>query len=502
MAQGNEWGGADRGKTLSHRSSSVIDSVRYWNIDILTEDDIPNTTTYYLPATLRVKEITDERGLKNISYSDLAGRTILTKTQEANSPNTGHSGWLCTYYVYDEMGSLRIVIPPKAVQQLEIGNWQFSVAIIQGLCYSYFYDSKGRQITKSIPGKGKSYVAYDLLDRPVMTQDPNLRQTNQWAFLLYDAQSRPIKSGTIYSNLKKDIIQYQAANSNSYPPLNGTYTIMTETYYDSYDWVAATSAPVTATLNTSSINSNNFITTYNSAPNYAQTITQSLRIRGAVTGTKTIVLGTSDYNYAVSFYDNNGRAIQTQQRNHTNAVDIATMQYSYKGTVLRSHLSHNKGGINAQSHSMLTKYSYDHVGRLLTTSKNVDNLGDKNIAQLAYEETGKVKTKTLGGGLQVQNYSYNIQGMLTAINAPYVTTASNTGNEYFGEILSYAHGFTTNQYNGGIAGVQWKNAGDGTARAYGFSYDNVGRLSKADFTQQNNGSTAWTKDKVDYSING
>ncbi len=93
-----------------------------------------------------------------------------------------------------------------------------------------------------------------------------------------------------------------------------------------------------------------------------------------------------------------------------------------------------------------------------------------------------------------------MQGMLTSINAPYVTLASNTGKEYFGEILSYTSGFTTNQYNGGIAGVQWKNAGDSTARAYGYTYDNVGRLTRADFTQQNSGATAWTNDKVDYTI--
>ncbi len=113
LAAGNEWGGANRGKTLTHRSSTAADSVRYWNIDIINEDDVPTTNSYYLPGTLNVQEITNEQGIKSISYTDLAGRTILTKTQLANTPSAGHTGWLCTYYVYDEMGSLRIVIPPK-----------------------------------------------------------------------------------------------------------------------------------------------------------------------------------------------------------------------------------------------------------------------------------------------------------------------------------------------------------------------------------------------------
>jgi RHS repeat-associated protein len=106
----------------------------------------------------------------------------------------------------------------------------------------------------------------------------------------------------------------------------------------------------------------------------------------------------------------------------------------------------------------------------------------------------------ISGVLHTEAFTYNMQGMLTGINAPYVTQASNTGKEYFGELLSYTSGFTTNQYNGGIAGVQWKNAGDSTARAYGYTYDNVGRLTRADFTQQNSGATAWTNDKVNYTV--
>jgi RHS repeat-associated protein len=507
MAAGNEWGGANRGKTQTHRSSIAADSVRYWSIDIITEDDIPTTTSYYVPSTLSVKEITDERGIKSISYTDLAGRTILTKTQEANTPSTHHTGWLCTYYIYDEMGSLRVVIPPKVVKELGIGNWVIGAATLQGLCYSYFYDNRSRQIIKNIPGKGKSYVAYDLLDRPVMTQDPKLRQINEWAFVLYDAQSRAVKSGTIYSNLTKEIIQYQAANSSSYPTLSGTYTVMAETYYDNYEWVSPQGNHVGTNMDVNNINSNNFITNYNAAPHYAQALTQSLRIRGAVTGTKTIILGTNNYIYAATYYDHNGRAIQTQQKNHTGGTDVATMQYSYKGTILRSHLSHSKAGSNAQTHTILTKYAYDHVGRVLSTTKNIDNLGDKIMSQLTYKETGQVHTKLLsplaggaGGGLHTETFAYNMQGMLTGINAPYVTQASNTGKEYFGEILSYTSGFTTNQTNGGIAGVQWKNAGDSTTRAYGYTYDNVGRLTRADFTQQNSGATAWTNDKVNYTV--
>jgi RHS repeat-associated protein len=503
LAIGNEWGGAGIGPTYKTRANTLADSVVLWRINILNEDDLPTKLAYYVAGSLMVQEVTDERGIKAIVYTDQAGRRVLSKTQLATTPSTHHTGWLCTYYVYDEMNNLRVVIPPKAVQQLPAANWLLSATALQGLCYSYFYDSRGRQIAKCIPDKGKSYIAYDLLDRPVMTQDPKLRLTNQWAFVLYDGQSRPIKSGVITSALSKDSVQAQAARSAAYPTLAGAYTVMTETYFDNYNWIAATGAPVSATLDANNINSSNFITNYNVAPDYAQPLTQSQRIRGAVTGTKTLQLGSNNYSYAVSYYDSYGRAIQSVQNNSNTvsaSISSATIQYSYKGTVLRSHSTHTKQGSNTQTHTVLTKYTYDHMGRTTSTIKNIDGLGDKTISQLLYKETGQVQIKTLGVGLRTENFDYNIKGMLTGINAPYVTQAGNTGKEYFGEILSYTNGFTTNQPNGGIAGVQWKNAGDSTARAYGYTYDNVGRLARADFTQQNSGATAWTNDKVNYTV--
>ncbi|RYY40910.1 MAG: hypothetical protein EOO08_03960 [Chitinophagaceae bacterium] len=47
-----------------------------------------------------------------------------------------------------------------------------------------------------------------------------------------------------------------------------------------------------------------------------------------------------------------------------------------------------------------------------------------------------------------------------------------------------------------------EHRGDGIARSYGFRYDGAGRLTSAEFNQQNKGSVDWTADKVDYSVSG
>lgn len=122
-----------------------------------------------------------------------------------------------------------------------------------------------------------------------------------------------------------------------------------------------------------SATSTNFITSnYNTAPDYAQSVTASQRIRGAVTGTKTAIIGTANYLYSLPVYDDHGRVIQTQSTNYSGGKDTATIQYSFNSRVLRTFVRHRKQGTNAQTHTLLTKYGYDVGGRLLTAYRQAD----------------------------------------------------------------------------------------------------------------------------------
>jgi hypothetical protein len=44
-------------------------------------------------------------------------------------------------------------------------------ATLQGLCYIYEYAHRNRLIEKKIPGKDWEHMVYDMLDRPILTQD-------------------------------------------------------------------------------------------------------------------------------------------------------------------------------------------------------------------------------------------------------------------------------------------------------------------------------------------
>ncbi|MCP9750370.1 DUF6443 domain-containing protein [Ferruginibacter sp. HRS2-29] len=502
LPQGNSWGGAGIGITFGHRANTIADSVVQWVISINTEDDVPVKSAFYSAGILQVEEMTDERGIKAVKYINERGQIILSKTQLASSPGTAHVGWLCTYYVYDEIGKLRMVIPPKATDALNSvsTNWNFSTtpSINTSLCYSYFYDDKGRCTMKRIPGKGKSYTAYDLYDREVMSQDSLLRSTNQWAFVIYDLQGRPSSAGVITSVLSKDTILSQAARSTAYPVLTGTYTIRSQSYYDDYSWIYPSGTSLNNTLETSNITGSNFITTYNSSPKFAQQIVTGGRIRGMLTGMKKIIINTSNYLFDLYLYDANGHIIQKKQTNYSGGTDVNTTQYDFVGRTLVEHQAHQKSGTLAQTHTILTKYSYDHIGRTKSVSKNFDGLGDKTILQKNYDEQGQLQAKVIGNGIETQNFTYNIRGWVTSINKDHVNNTSQSA--FFGEVVSYDYGFSNSQLNGNKAGIKWRATGDSNVRAFGFAYDNLNRLTGANYSQQNSGSSSWTNDKADFSV--
>ena len=120
----------------------------------------------------------------------------LKKYSLSASPGTAHVGWLCTYYVYDELNYLRFVIQPQAVALIN-SNWTITTAIANELCFRYEYDAHGHAIIKKIPGAGETWMVYDIRDRLVMTQDSLLRSQQKWLYTRYDAENRPDSTGLI-----------------------------------------------------------------------------------------------------------------------------------------------------------------------------------------------------------------------------------------------------------------------------------------------------------------
>ena len=498
VAPGNSWGGNNRGSRAIYSTNALADSVRIWTIADAAGSN-PTTSAAFGPGLLSKTISIDEDGKQVIEFKDKQGQLILKKVQLWNTPAAGHSGWLCSYYIYDNYFLLRYVIQPRGVEIMNTSNnWTVTAHtnLVNEQCLRYEYDSRNRMIIKKIPGSGDVWMVYDQLDRLVMTQDEKLRtqSPSKWTYILYDAIDRPYSTGLWNSGNDRAYHQNLAGSSSSYPTLSGTWEELTHTYFDDYSWSGAR-------------NYDNSYVNYLSAGSnpWPEVVAKSENTYGVVTGIKTKVLGTSTWITTTSYFDDKGRTIQTLTDNVNGGVDIVTNQYDFTGKVLSSYLRHqNPNSSLTPDVKVLTKMLYDHAGRLIKVWKQLNNSGtDKLIVENEYDELGQLKNKKIGtrpgtsNPLETLAYKYNIRGWLESVNKDYVNNTSNTN--FFGQSLSYDYGFSIAQYNGNIAGTKWRSKGDGEQRAYGFRYDNVNRLLKADFTQYTN--SAWNISAgIDFSM--
>jgi len=228
MASGNNWAGSGRGVNMQYLVNDSADNIVIWNIssDALTYSNGDITTNIpafagYYPAGQLYKNVTiDEQQHSVVEYKDKDGLVILKKVQIGTVPAdlSGYDGWLCTYYIYDNLNQLRFVLSPKAVVVATANGWNLSAdpTTTNELCFRYEYDERHRMIGKKVPGADWVYMIYDWRDRLVFTQDANMRGRNQWLATLYDGQNRNIATGMInYIGTPDQLQAYVTANTNT-----------------------------------------------------------------------------------------------------------------------------------------------------------------------------------------------------------------------------------------------------------------------------------------------
>lgn len=527
-APGNNWAGSETGAKrmikVTNDINTAIDDIKIWTVtngvnsgNFGTYSIIPNSYGGQYPAGQLYKTIsTNEQGKQVIEFKDMDGKIILKKIQLASDADDGsgkgYIGWLCTQYIYDDLGNLRAVLSPAMIDFLNTNGW-FVVAgwgssnlwgeALKQLCFRYEYDDRQHMIMKKLPGADEVYMIYDARDRLVMTQDANLRRDNRWMVSLYDGLDRPVKTGILANTFNGNTFGAHlmaASNSVTYPftpittPSLTYWDLYTQTFYDDYDWLVAEGNPVPKNRDTG--NDNYFINIPSSK--YPEPYIQSFQTKGMVTGTKTKVIGSAQFLYTGIYYDKKGRVLGTTAQTLNQGTVVINNLYNFSGQLLCSdQTTVNKG----QGTAIPSLYDYDDLGRLLTIKKTMWTtfgvfIPERTTLSNQYDALGQLKKKILAPaynnnvGLETENYEYNIRGWLLGINRNYVND-ENTSN-YFGFDLGYDKngilGNYTPQYNGNISGTIWKSKGDQQKRKYDFAYDPVNRLMKADFTQQNGSS--------------
>lgn len=495
---GKSWSGSARGTNITMRCNFSDEDIKKWTI-AYTSGAVPTLNGSYVTGELWVKTLIDENSNLVLEYIDKSGNTVLKKVQLLDNYSYNHSGWSSTYYVYDDFNRLRFVISPKAVESISTASWVISTAISNSLCFRYEYDAKGRMIVKKVPDKGEEYMVYDNLDRLVMFQDPQLLSSGQWKAINYDALNRETRTGLLSNTSSRASNQTSVNGNSNYAALSDANTF-TQFYYDDYAWVTGITA-ISSNLVTADINSTNFILTAGVSPIYAEPVLKTNITRGLITGTRSRVIGTSSFLYNVSLFDERGLVSQIQSTNHSGGTDIITSQYDFSKKLIRSFHRHSKAGTNPQIYTLATSLTYDHAGRQLSVKNRFNGGVEKTVAQYAYDELGRVSSKDLGKindgtFLESMQHSFNIRGWLSGINKDY---AAGTGTKWFGMEISYDAGYTRKEYNGNISGIRWRSRGDGQRRSFGYNYDNLNRIIKADFTQL--AGSAWNISAgLDFSV--
>lgn len=541
-APGNSWVGAGRGIAMQYWNNTAADDVKKWDVT----DVAGGFGTYALSGAYTAGELlktitVDEHGKQVIEFKDKDGLVILKKMQFTattdNGNGSGHTGWYCTYYIYDKLRLLRAVIQPKGVEELAkpAGNWQFTTGILNELCFRYGYDESSRMIMKKLPGAGEVWMIYDARDRLVFTQDANLRTSGKWLYTKYDAFNRPVITGLYISSLSQQQLAAALAGSglgfsesrnnnttvgytlNQSFPVSTAADVLTITWYDDYNWSNFYGAQFGTKDNSFD---GQFASPAGSAP-YAESPNATSHVKGLVTGTWVKVLTTNAGLVTANFYDAKGRLVQVKAGNITGGTDILTTQYSFSGQVLQTVLYQQKAGANAQHHTVQTKMNYDNLGRLTTIQKkiatslfNVPVQDFKTVASMKYDAMGQLTEKYLAPGFNTAEleklvYDYNIRGWLLGVNREYAKNAAS--GRKFGFDLAYdkqsiqtAAGavvgtYDAAAYNGNITGTAWRSAGDQEIRKYDFTYDAVNRLTSANFKQYT-GAAFNTSAGLDFTV--
>ncbi|QCK15215.1 DUF6443 domain-containing protein [Mangrovivirga cuniculi] len=486
----------------------------------ISNDNIVNNGIYSI-GELYKNVIIDEHGFSTVEFKDAIGNTILKRVQytEIGDPDNYNSiDWAETYYVYDDFGNLRFVIPPEATKQVINGN-PLDNNLLNEWVFQYKYDGLQRMIEKKVPGSGWIFMVYDSRDRLVLTQDAEQRKSNEWLFTKYDHWNRPILTGTYLNNatnqiaMQAEVDQYYLNNPDnfseskgitvhgytniSFPTVGDESDYLTVTYYDDYDFPgAATYAFQSDELNSSSFD----------------------RVKGQITATKTRSINDPvKWYYTVNHYDDKYRVIQTQIQNHLGGNDIISTEYDFIGQVLRTKMIHNDG---TQTLTINESYNYDHAGRLLSTIHQVNNETPVTLAANEYNSLGELIEKNLhqrqgeNTYLQSVDFRYNIRGWLTSINDASLgnTNSNNSDTQYevadiFGMNLGYNESIGTGidpsllQYNGNISAMKWNSATKGSEMSYDYTYDAMNRIKKAD-SDIDDIAKAYNLDVISYDLNG
>lgn len=501
-APGSSWRMGGGHETIMEYLTNVSSEVKYFKVS-LSSDYTPTLTggSWYGAGEL-YKTITKNENWKSSDslnntieeFKDKKGNVVLKRTYNNSKKHD-------TYYVFDMYGNATFVLSPKV--DAHISNLSTINSKLNDLCYINKYDERNRLVEKKDPGKGWVHIIYDKLDRPILTQDSvqRAKSTKEWLFTKYDKFGRVTFTGLyknngfrvgIQSSASNHAVQFESKGSTLYNYTNTAFPttinsgdVYTVSYYDDY----------------------NFDKDGLSIPSNIYGVATTTNVKALATGSKVKVLGISANNWITTIigYNDKEQAIYTASKNEfLGTTDVSRTKLDFAGKVIENTTTHTSD----TTISLVDKFTYDHVGRLLTQKQKVNTQPEELITKNTYDELGVLENKKTGKSesdyLQSVDYKYNIRGWLKQINDP-----NSLGDDLFGFKINYNTtdiSGSTALFNGNISETIWKTANDVLSehssfnRGYSYKYDALNQISQGNYKIRNTSGNYVASNYAEYNL--
>ncbi len=466
-------------------------------------------------------------------FKDKLGRVLLTRKYVKDANNAYQN--VDTYNVYDYFGQLVMVIPPDATSATDQNG-----SINLSLVFEYNYDTRNRLTKKKVPNADWLNFYYNDRDQLTLTQDGNMRTSayggnaNKYLGTQYNNLGQVVKTGWVSTTTPlSTALSVTIADADK----------LTENqYFANRTWVKHQAAKVLKPTGVSTIR--DFVWSY-----IERRVGYEYTGNPIWTGKQHLLSQTYRYgspqaegpvddddNYGVDWYVSGYDGLQKP------TLTLHYLFSGYSATEVRSYET----------------YTYDN-GQRLTNAKHMYTLNGAGVSvptftlsNMVYNFKDQLTRKNIanvnGKYLQSVDYGYNGRGWLTNIgsvnetgndypifdvNADYYAYGSGTypmsfslpspksgedNPDLFTESIIYEApntipGMQASQYNGNISQIVWQIAGR-EKQAYSFRYDNLDRLTEANYADIHNSTYAshgWTsefksdnkyQEKVSYDLRG
>ncbi len=447
----------------------------------------------FAPNNLNKIKSTDEDNNVSYIFQNSLGQTLMTRQENRTEK-------LDTYYLYNQYGQLVMIVPPKASALASL-----SQTVQDQLCYIYRYDAKGRLIEKKLPGKGKEEMVYDKADRLILYRDAKMNSNDQWLLTKYDKFGRVLYTGFITGSgssratqqtIINDLLIVEEPNSSGFTRNNlqiyysNNYfyefdTLLSVNYYDEY--------PSDAPLKPTSILTQNTLSADNLADRSTKTLPTAFYVKN---------LSDDKWTRIYYWYDERGRSIGATEINHLGGTTTTNTKFTWAGLTEKVETVHQRKAVSAAV-TVSERFEYNERNFLTKQYHKADSQAEELLAEYTYNELGQVTNKKVGNNLESIDYAYNVRGWVTSVNNP-----SNLGTHLFGYQLKYSNPSNTNlavgKYNGNISEVDWASADTSTLQRYGYLYDSINRLKKANYQRPNASSPElhFFDEEMSYDLNG